>query len=68
MWVLQEKTITRQPAGVTGSYAYGRVAVGKESLIVMTLGCLGLINMPKNINVKNSVNLIFKSVGSYNPT
>ena len=58
MWVTQDKTITQQPAGVTGSYASGRVAVGKESLILMTLECPGLINMPKNINVKNSVNLI----------
>jgi hypothetical protein len=59
MWVPRDKAITRQPAGVTGSYAYGRVAVGKESLILMTLECPGLINMSKNINVKNSVNLIF---------
>ena len=58
-WVLREKTITQQPAGVTGSYAYGCVAVGKESLIMMTLECPGLINMPKNINIKNSVNLSF---------
>jgi hypothetical protein len=32
MLVLWENTITQQPAGVTGSYAYGHVAVGKESL------------------------------------
>ena len=57
--VHREMTITQQPAGVTGSYAYGRVAVGKESLILMTLECPGLINMPKNINAKNLVNLIF---------
>ena len=59
MWVLREKTITQQPAGVTGNHAYGRVGVGKESLILMTLEYPGLIDMPKNINVKNSINLIF---------
>ena len=49
-----KKTITRQPAGSTGSHAYGRVADDKESQIRMILECPRLSNMPKNINVKKS--------------
>jgi len=36
-FVLQEKVTTQQPAGVTGRYAYGHVAVDKEKQFKMVL-------------------------------
>jgi hypothetical protein len=54
MWVLRENTITQQPAGSTGSHAYGHVADDRESQIRMILEYPRLIKKPKNINIKKS--------------